>query len=136
VASQVYKENPYKVMLPFLKDTSAKVISVTHPEWIPQFGEGDFLMDTKFISKSNGKIYLSNDSLSIREAIGDSSKRYWKADFKGYSEEQYCLFEGLLGDFSGLAQLPFSSWFTHGRAKIVVLKSNNNWLIRIAPATE
>lgn len=136
VASQVYKENPYKVMQPFLKDTSAKVISVTHPEWIPQFGEGDFLMDTKFISKSNGKIYLSNDSLSIREAIGDSSKRYWKADFKGYSEEQYCLFEGLLGDFSGLAQLPFSSWFIHGRAKIVVLKSNNNWLIRIAPATE
>lgn len=133
VASQVYKENPYKAMSAFLKDTTAKIIRVTHPEWTPQFGSGDFLMDTRFLSKRNGKIYLSNDSLSIYQAITDSSKRYFYSDFKGYSEDRYCLFEGRFKDFSGLSQFQFSNWLAYGQAKIVVLKNSGNWLVRIVP---
>lgn len=136
VASQRFSKNPFRLMSAFLRDTNSTVVVVPHPEWMPQFGDVDFLFETKYLAKKKGKIYLSNDSLSILKAIQDTNSRKWTPDFNGYSENRYAVFEGQLKVFSSMEKFKLNDWIPSHRVGIVVLKNKENWLVRIAPITK
>lgn len=136
VASQYFIKNPFKAMSSFLKDTSSKVIAVKHPDWMPTLAESMFPIVPKYMSKRQGRIFVSDDSLSIHKAVDDTARTLWKSDFSGYADSRYSIFQGDVNQFPGLSQFQLSKLVYPRLVRVVVVKNNGNWLLRIAPVKE
>jgi hypothetical protein len=136
VGSQVYAKNPWTAMLAFMKDTSSKVIAVKHPEWMPSLAESAFPLLPRYMSKRGQRIFVSDDSLSIYRAISDTSTMSWQSDFIGFSDSRYSVFQGVFGQYPGLSQFGLNLLIYPREVNVVVVKNNNNWLVRIAPIKE
>lgn len=136
VASQKYIRNPWLMMSSFLRDTLSKVVIPKHPEWMPLYGDFITPAEVKYMSKKGGRIYLSDDSLSLCTAIKDTAHLFWHSDFTGFSENHFMVFYGQFSDFPGLKRLKCEELFGSGKVKLDVLKNNENWLVRIAIITK
>lgn len=136
VASQYYVKNPFKAMSLFLKDTSSRVIAVKHPDWMPTLAESMFPLVPKYMSKRQGRIFISDDSLSIHKAVDDTARTLWKSDFSGYADSRYAIFRGDVNQFPGLSQFHLSKLVYPRSVGVVVVKNNGNWLLRMAPVKE
>ena len=136
VASQLYTKNPLKAMSSFLKDTTSKVIASKHPNWMPTLAESIFPIVPKYMSKRQGRIFVSDDSLSIHKAVDDTARTLWKSDFSGYADSRYSIFQGDVNQFPGLSQFQLSKLVYPRLVGVVVVKNNGNWLLRIAPVKE
>jgi hypothetical protein len=136
VASQYYVKNPLKAMFSFLKDTTSKVSTFKHPLWMPILAESTFPIVPRYISKRQGKVFVSDDSLSIHKAVSDTGGVMWRSDFSGFSENRFSIFEGNLNQFPGLSQFDLNQLIYPRTVGIVVVKNNDNWLLRIASIKE
>jgi hypothetical protein len=136
VASQKFLKNPLKEMSAFIKDTSSRVIKVKHPEWMPLLAESAMPLLPRFIAKKQGRVLISDDSLSIYRAINDTSKVICQPDFNGFSEDRWAFFRGKFNQFPGLNALGWAELIPKKPIQLVVIKNNNDWLLRLSPIRE
>jgi hypothetical protein len=136
VASQKYLKNPWKEMSAFIKDTSSRVVKVKHPEWMPFLAESAMPLLPRFIAKKQGRVMISDDSLSIYRAINDTSKVICQPDFSGFSEERWAFFRGRFNQFPGLNALGWADLISSKPIQLVVIKNNNDWLLRLSSIKE